>query len=399
MFIGVGASRVRDLFKNAKSKAPCLVFIDEIDAIGRQRGSGVGGSNDEREQTLNQLLTEMDGFSGNTGVIVIAATNRADVLDSALLRPGRFDRQITVNLPDSKGRLSILKVHARNKNFSLDVSLPTLAQRTIGFSGADLANILNESAILATRRKKQLISMAELDSALDRVIQGLQGTNLRDTRSKRLLAYHEVGHALTATLLPDHDPVDKVTIIPRGQTVGMTWFTPLEDYELISQEQILARLVVSLGGRAAEEIVFGTQEMTTTSGNDINRVTRTVRQMVTLYGMSNIAPMAFSVKRKPVFLTGRPMMVKIVHPNTAAKIDSAVQKIISYSYKQARILINENRNALNHLTNILVEREIVSGVEFREILEQYTQLPAKKAYLSYFSEKEEENKKLETDYI
>jgi cell division protease FtsH len=242
MFVGVGASRVRDLFKKAKEHAPCIVFIDEIDAVGRQRGAGIGGGNDEREQTLNQLLTEMDGFEGNTGVIVIAATNRPDVLDAALLRPGRFDRQVTVDIPDINGRLAILRVHARNKKLDASISLEMIARRTPGFSGADLANLLNEAAILTARRRKEAIGLSEVDAAIDRVVAGMEGTPLVDSKSKRLIAYHEVGHAIVGTLLPHHDPVQKVTLIPRGQARGLTWFMPGEDAMLVSRAQLLARI-------------------------------------------------------------------------------------------------------------------------------------------------------------
>ena len=257
MFVGIGASRVRDLFKTAQQNAPCIVFIDEIDAVGRQRGAGIGGGNDEREQTLNQILTEMDGFKENTGIIVIAATNRVDVLDGALLRPGRFDRQVSINLPDVKGRLEILKVHARNKKLNEDISLGLIAQRTPGFSGADLANLLNESAIITARRNKVAITMSEVNTAIDRMLAGLEGTSLTDTKNKRLIAYHEVGHAIIGTLLKYHDDVQKVTLIPRGQARGFTWFTPNEDQALISRGQLVARIIGTLGGRAAEEVVFG----------------------------------------------------------------------------------------------------------------------------------------------
>lgn len=258
MFVGVGASRVRDLFKKAKENAPCLIFIDEIDAVGRQRGAGIGGGNDEREQTLNQLLTEMDGFEGNTGIIIIAATNRPDVLDAALLRPGRFDRQVIVDAPDLKGRLEILQVHSRNKKVDKSVSLEAIARRTPGFTGADLANLLNEAAILTARRRKEAITLLEIDDAVDRVVAGMEGTPLVDSKSKRLIAYHEVGHALVGTLLKEHDPVQKVTLIPRGQAQGLTWFTPNEEQGLISRSQMKQRITSTLAGRAAEEIVFST---------------------------------------------------------------------------------------------------------------------------------------------
>ena len=388
MFVGVGASRVRDLFKKAKSNAPCIVFIDEIDAVGRQRGAGVGGGNDEREQTLNQLLTEMDGFEGNTGIIVIAATNRVDILDSALLRPGRFDRQITVNLPDLEGRMSILKVHARNKNFADDVSIKNLAQRTVGFAGADLANVLNEAAILAARGKKEKIGATEVSTAIDRIITGLEGTCLRDSRSKRLVAYHEIGHALTGTLLKNHDPVEKVTLVPRGQAAGLTWFTPVEDQGLISRGQILARMIGTLGGRAAEEVIFGSTEVTTGASSDIMQVTGMARQMVTRYGMSKVGPMAFEVQQQQQMM-GQGSSASGIAPETAAKIDQEVQNIVTYCHNEARDLINKNRAAVDRLTDELLLKETISGIEFREILAEYTAIPEKTDYVSYFDREDE----------
>ncbi|MEY2985658.1 MAG: hypothetical protein RLZZ568_2275, partial [Cyanobacteriota bacterium] len=287
MFVGVGASRVRDLFKKAKENAPCLVFIDEIDAVGRQRGVGYGGGNDEREQTLNQLLTEMDGFEGNSGIIVIAATNRPDVLDLALMRPGRFDRQVMVDYPDLKGRELILAIHADNKKLDSEVQLTAIARRTPGFTGADLANVLNEAAIFTARRRKAAITMAEVNDAIDRVVAGMEGTPLVDSKSKRLIAYHEIGHALIGTLCPGHDPVEKVTLIPRGQAQGLTWFTPDEEQNLMTRQQMIARIAGLLGGRVAEEVIFGQGEVTTGAGNDIEKITYIARQMVTQLGMSS----------------------------------------------------------------------------------------------------------------
>merc|ERR1712087_737630 len=263
MFIGIGAARVRDLFQKASENAPCIIFIDEIDAVGRERGAGVGGGNDEREQTLNQLLTEMDGFKENKGVIVVGATNRVDILDSALLRPGRFDRQIQVGLPDRLGRLGILKVHARNKPLDKDVSLIQIANRTPGFSGADLANLLNESAILATRYKKDSISKNEVNEAADRIIGGIEGSAMEDTKNKKLIAYHEVGHAIVGSVLESHDEVEKITLIPRGGRKGLTWFIPDEDQTLLSRSQLLARIITTLAGRVVEQVVFGDPEVTT----------------------------------------------------------------------------------------------------------------------------------------
>ena len=330
MFVGVGASRVRDLFKKAKENSPCIVFIDEIDAVGRQRGTGIGGGNDEREQTLNQLLTEMDGFEGNTGIIIIAATNRVDVLDAALLRPGRFDRQVTVDVPDLQGRLAILNVHARNKKISKEISLEVIARRTPGFSGADLANLLNESAILTARRRKEAITISEVDASIDRVIAGMEGTALVDSKTKRLIAYHEVGHAIVGTLVKGHDPVQKVTLVPRGQAKGLTWFTPSEDQSLISRSQILARIMGALGGRAAEEVVFGYAEVTTGAGNDLQQVTSMARQMVTRFGMSNIGPLALESQGGDPFL-GRSMgSSSEFSEDVASRIDMQIRSIIQH---------------------------------------------------------------------
>jgi len=310
MFVGVGASRVRDLFKKAKDNAPCIIFIDEIDAVGRQRGAGIGGGNDEREQTLNQLLTEMDGFEGNTGIIIIAATNRPDVLDAALLRPGRFDRQVTVDAPDIKGRLEVLQVHARNKKLDKSVSLEAIARRTPGFTGADLANLLNEAAILTARRRKEGITLAEIDDAVDRVVAGMEGTPLVDSKSKRLIAYHEIGHALVGTLLKDHDPVQKVTLIPRGQAQGLTWFMPNEEQGLISRSQLKARITGALGGRAAEEVIFGAAEVTTGAGGDLQQLSGMARQMVTRFGMSDLGPLSLESQQGEVssVVTGQPVL-------------------------------------------------------------------------------------------
>nr|YP_009674952.1 cell division protein FtsH [Rhizochromulina marina]QDH81803.1 cell division protein FtsH [Rhizochromulina marina] len=387
MFVGIGASRVRDAFKKAKKNAPCIIFIDEIDAVGRQRGAGVGGGNDEREQTLNQLLTEMDGFEGNTGIIVVAATNRVDTLDAALLRPGRFDRQITVNLPDLKGRVEILKIHARNKKLDTNVSLENIAQRTPGFSGADLENVLNEASILAARRNETIITTSDINKSIERIITGLEGNCLKDTRSKRLIAYHEIGHAITATLLKYHDPVEKVTVIPRGQAAGLTWFTPLEDQGLISRGQILARITGTLGGRVAEEVVFGNAEVTTGANNDIMQATSMARQMVTRYGMSKVGPMAFETQSSPVFINGMFSNSNNITSETAIKIDKAIQEIIAQCYEEAREIITNNRDGMDRLVQILMEKETIEGDEFRQILSEYTVLPDKTNYISYFNRK------------
>jgi len=380
MFVGVGASRVRDLFKKAKENSPCIVFIDEIDAVGRQRGTGIGGGNDEREQTLNQLLTEMDGFEGNTGIIIIAATNRVDVLDAALLRPGRFDRQVTVDVPDVKGRLEILNVHARNKKLSEEISLEVIARRTPGFSGADLANLLNEAAILTARRRKNAVTMSEVDASIDRVIAGMEGTALVDSKTKRLIAYHEVGHAIVGTLLQDHDPVQKVTLIPRGQAKGLTWFTPSDDQSLISRSQILARIMGALGGRAAEEVVFGYPEVTTGAGNDLQQVTSMARQMVTRFGMSNIGPLALESQNADPFL-GRSMGASSEYSeDVASRIDMQVRSIIQHCHDETVQIIKDNRVVIDQLVDLLIEKETIDGQEFSEIVASYTPIPKKPEY-------------------
>ena len=380
MFVGVGASRVRDLFKKAKENAPCIVFIDEIDAVGRQRGTGIGGGNDEREQTLNQLLTEMDGFEGNTGIIVIAATNRADILDSALLRPGRFDRQVAVEVPDFKGRLAILKVHARNKKIDESVSLNIIARRTPGFSGADLANLLNEAAILTARRRKQTITLNEIDASIDRVVAGMEGTPLIDSKSKRLIAYHEIGHAIVGTLLKDHDPVQKVTLIPRGQARGLTWFTPSEDQSLISRSQIKSRIMGALGGRAAEEVVFGDAEVTTGASNDLQQVTSMARQMVTRFGMSNIGPLSLENEETNPFL-GRGMGNSNEYSDEIAiKIDKQIQEIVKECHNNTIKIIEDNRVVIDRLVDLLIEQETIDGEEFRKIINEYTPVPEKYNY-------------------
>mmetsp|Transcript_2194 Transcript_2194/g.7849 ORF Transcript_2194/g.7849 Transcript_2194/m.7849 type:complete len:700 (+) Transcript_2194:173-2272(+) len=376
MFVGVGASRVRDLFKKAKENAPCIVFVDEIDAVGRQRGAGIGGGNDEREQTLNQLLTEMDGFEGNTGVIVIAATNRADILDAALLRPGRFDRQVQVDVPDLRGRRSILEVHASNKRLDDSVDLDMIAARTPGFSGADLANLLNEAAILTGRRGKEAITIREVDDSVDRIVAGMEGTPMTDGKSKSLVAYHEVGHAICGTLTPGHDPVQKVTLIPRGQARGLTWFVPGEDPTLISQKQIKARIVGALGGRAAEEVVFGHPEVTTGAGSDLMQVANMAKQMVTVFGMSDIGPWALedqAAQSGDVIM--RMMARNSMSEKLAAQIDEEVMKLSNDAYEIAKRQISENREAIDKVVEELIEVETMTGDRFREILSEYVTIP------------------------
>jgi cell division protease FtsH len=381
MFVGVGASRVRDLFKKAKENAPCLIFIDEIDAVGRQRGAGIGGGNDEREQTLNQLLTEMDGFEGNTGIIIIAATNRPDVLDSALLRPGRFDRQVIVDAPDLKGRVGILDVHARNKKLSPEVSIEAIARRTPGFTGADLANLLNEAAILTARRRKEAITMLEINDAVDRVVAGMEGTPLVDSKSKRLIAYHEIGHAIVGTLLKDHDPVQKVTLIPRGQAQGLTWFTPSEEQGLITRGQLKARITGALGGRAAEEEIFGDAEVTTGAGGDLQQVTAMARQMVTRFGMSDLGPLSLESQEGEVFLGAGLMSRAEYSEEVAARIDEQVRSIVEQCHEDARRMMRDNRVAIDRLVDLLIEKETIDGEEFRQIVAEYTHVPDKEQYV------------------
>jgi len=373
MFIGIGAARIRDLFKKASENTPCIVFIDEIDAVGRERGAGVGGGNDEREQTLNQLLTEMDGFKENKGVIVVGATNRVDILDAALLRPGRFDRQITVGLPDRLGRIGILKVHAKNKPFDEDVSLVQLANRTPGFSGADLANLLNESAILATRYKKDTISKNEVNEAADRIIGGIAGTAMEDTKNKKLIAYHEVGHAMAGTVLRNHDEVEKITLIPRGGAKGLTWFAPEEDQSLLSRSELLARIITTLAGRVTEQVVFGDPEVTTGASNDLQQVTNIARQMVTRYGMSNIGPIALEDDNNEQMFLGSSDSDKSI----ADRIDSEVCKIINHCERIATQIILDNRVVIDLAVEKLLDSETIDGEEFREIVQQYTVLPSK----------------------
>ncbi|CAO5053491.1 ATP-dependent zinc metalloprotease FtsH [Microcystis aeruginosa] len=373
MFVGVGASRVRDLFRKAQENAPCLVFIDEIDAVGRQRGIGYGGGNDEREQTLNQLLTEMDGFEGNTGIIVIAATNRPDVLDSALLRPGRFDRQVVVDYPDSKGRLAILEVHSRDKKVAADVALEAIARRTPGFTGADLANMLNEAAIFTARRRKEAITMAEVNDAIDRIVAGMEGRALVDSKAKRLIAYHEVGHAIVGTLCPGHDQVEKVTLIPRGQAQGLTWFTPDEEQGLTSRSQLLARIAGLLGGRVAEECIFGEDEVTTGAGNDIEKITYLARQMVTRLGMSELGLIALEEEGNS-YLSGAGAGYHADHSFAMmAKIDAQVREIVKQCHDLATKIIIDNRVAIDRLVDILIEQETIDGDEFRRLLTEFQQ--------------------------
>ena len=373
MFVGVGASRVRDLFEQAKSNAPCIVFIDEIDAVGRQRGAGLGGGNDEREQTLNQLLTEMDGFEGNTGIILIAATNRPDVLDAALLRPGRFDRQVVVDRPDYAGRLEILKVHARGKTLAKDVDPERIARRTPGFTGADLSNLLNEAAILAARRSLTEISMDEVNDAIDRVLAGPEKKDrVMSEKRKTLVAYHEAGHALVGALMPDYDPVQKISIIPRGRAGGLTWFTPSEDRMdtgLYSRSYLENQMAVALGGRITEEIIFGEEEVTTGASNDLQQVARVARQMVTRFGMSDrLGTVALGRQQGNMFLGRDIVAERDFSEETAAMIDEEVRQLVDVAYRRAKEVLTSNRHVLDQLAQMLVEKETVDAEELQELL-------------------------------
>jgi cell division protease FtsH len=373
MFVGVGASRVRDLFEQAKTNAPCIVFIDEIDAVGRQRGAGLGGGNDEREQTLNQLLTEMDGFEGNTGIIIIAATNRPDVLDAALLRPGRFDRQVVVDRPDYAGRLEILNVHSRGKTLAKDVDLEKIARRTPGFTGADLSNLLNEAAILAARRNLTEISMDEVNDAIDRVLAGPEKKDrVMSEKRKTLVAYHEAGHALVGALMPDYDPVQKISIIPRGRAGGLTWFTPSEDRMdsgLYSRSYLQNQMAVALGGRIAEEIIFGEEEVTTGASNDLQQVARVARQMVTRFGMSDrLGPVALGRQNGNMFLGREIASDRDFSDSTAATIDEEVRKLVDEAYRRAKDVLVSNKHVLDKLAEMLIEKETVDAEELQEVL-------------------------------
>ncbi len=373
MFVGVGASRVRDLFEQAKKNAPCIVFIDEIDAVGRQRGAGMGGGNDEREQTLNQLLTEMDGFEGNSGIIIVAATNRPDVLDSALMRPGRFDRQVTVDRPDYAGRLQILNVHAKDKTLSKDVDLDKVARRTPGFTGADLANLLNEAAILAARKDLDIVSNDEVGDAIERVMAGPEKKDrVISDKKKELVAYHEAGHALVGACMPDYDAVAKVSIIPRGQAGGLTFFTPSEERMesgLYSRSYLQNQMAVALGGRVAEEIVYGEEEVTTGASNDLQQVANVARQMITKFGMSDkIGPVALGQSQGGMFL-GRDMnSTRDFSEDTAATIDVEVSELVDTAYKRATKVLSENRSVLDEMASMLIERETIDTEDIQDLL-------------------------------
>ena len=367
LFVGVGASRVRDMFKQAKQSAPCLIFIDEIDAVGRQRGAGLGGGHDEREQTLNQLLTEMDGFGANEGIIIIAATNRPDVLDPALLRPGRFDRQVTVNLPDVKGREEILEVHAKNKIFAKGITLANIAKRTVGFSGADLENLLNEAALLAVRRNKPFITMSEIDEAHDRVLMGPAKKSHKYTeREKKIVAYHEAGHAVVGLTLEGANEVQKITIVPRGAAGGYNLMLPKEETYLSTQKELLESISGLLGGRVAEEIVFN--EITTGAHNDFEKATKIARAMVTEYGMSSLGPVQFEHQESSVFLGRDYNKSRNFSSQVAFEIDEEMRKIIGECYKKTEKIIKENKELLDLIANALLEHETLTKEQIDDIV-------------------------------
>ena len=396
LFVGVGASRVRDMFKQAKHNAPCLIFIDEIDAVGRQRGAGLGGGHDEREQTLNQLLTEMDGFGSNEGIIIIAATNRPDVLDPALLRPGRFDRQVTVNLPDIKGREEILQVHARGKTFSPNVSLDNIAKRTVGFSGADLENLLNEAALLAVRRNKNQITMAEIDEAHDRVMMGPAKKSHKYTeKEKRTVAYHEAGHAVLGIKLDNANEVQKITIVPRGNAGGYNLMLPKEETYLSTKQELLERIMGLLGGRVAEEIVFN--EVTTGAHNDFEQATKIARAMVTEYGMSDLGPVQFEHQESSVFLGRDYNKSRNFSGQVAFEIDQEQRKIINECYEKAKKVVKENRKLLDLIANALLENETLTKEQI-DYLVEHGKMPEEDKEEVIVDTPEEETTSQETEF-
>jgi cell division protease FtsH len=375
MFVGVGASRVRDLFEQAKKHQPCIIFIDEIDAVGRQRGAGLGGGHDEREQTLNQLLVEMDGFDVNTNIIVIAATNRPDILDNALLRPGRFDRQIYINAPDVKGREQILEVHAKNKKLDKDVDLKVLAKRTPGFTGADLQNLLNESALLAARNNENKITMEDIDRSIDRVIAGVEKrSKVLTDADKELTSYHEVGHALIDKLLPDANELHKVSIIPRGMALGVTWTRPKDESVHVSKAKLLAKITVSLGGRAAEELVYGKENVSTGASQDLINVTDMARKMVTAWGMSEkLGTMAYGKNQENVFMGRDFGHQRDYSEQIAYEIDQEIKRIVDERYSLAKKLLTDNRDMLERISKELLEKETIDEKDFEQLMETVKQ--------------------------
>lgn len=369
MFVGVGASRVRDMFEQAKKHAPCIIFIDEIDAVGRHRGAGLGGGHDEREQTLNQLLVEMDGFEGNEGVIVVSATNRPDVLDPALLRPGRFDRQVVVPLPDIRGREQILKVHLQKVPIDKDVEILPIARGTPGFSGADLANLVNEAALFAARANKRKVGMIELDKAKDKIMMGAERRSMvMDENEKKLTAYHEAGHAIVGLSVPEHDPVYKVTIIPRGRALGVTMFLPEQDRYSHSKRRLESQLSSLFGGRLAEELIFGVESVTTGASNDIMRATEIARKMVTSWGLSNMGPLTFGEEEGEVFLGRTVNQHKEISDKTAQEIDAEVREIIDRNYQRAKEILLANMDKLHMMAEGLIKYETIDAKQIQEIM-------------------------------
>jgi cell division protease FtsH len=369
MFVGVGASRVRDMFAQAKTHAPCIIFIDEIDAVGRHRGAGLGGGHDEREQTLNQLLVEMDGFEGNEGVIVVAATNRPDVLDPALLRPGRFDRQVVVPLPDIRGREQILRVHLKKVPIESNIDVMAIARGTPGFSGADLSNLVNEAALFAARANKRKVAMVELEKAKDKIMMGAERRSMvMDDNEKKLTAYHEAGHAIVGLSVPEHDPVYKVSIIPRGRALGVTMFLPEQDRYSHSKRRLESQLSSLFGGRIAEELIFGTESVTTGASNDIMRSTEIARKMVTTWGLSNLGPLTFGEEEGEIFL-GRTMnQHKEMSDRTAQQIDEEVRAIIDRNYQRAKEILVANMDKLHLMAASLIKYETIDSAQIREIM-------------------------------
>ena len=373
MFVGVGASRVRDLFEQGKKNAPCIIFIDEIDAVGRHRGAGLGGGHDEREQTLNQLLVEMDGFESNEGVILMAATNRPDVLDPALLRPGRFDRRVVVSLPDVRGREEILRVHTRKIPLAEDVDLSVLGRGTPGFSGADLANMVNEAALAAARQNRKAVLMYDFEVAKDKVLMGVERKSLLLTdEEKKNTAYHEAGHALVGVKLPNSDPVHKVTIIPRGMSLGLTQYLPIDDRHSYYRDYLQARLAILMGGRVAEEIFLN--QVSTGAGNDIERATDMARKMVCEWGMSDLGPLTFGKKEEQIFLGREISQHRDYSEDTAIKIDQEVRKLVTAGYNTARQIVSDNRDILERIAKALIEREVLDAVELKMLVDNQ-QLP------------------------
>jgi cell division protease FtsH len=371
MFVGVGASRVRDMFDQAKKHAPCIIFIDEIDAVGRHRGAGLGGGHDEREQTLNQLLVEMDGFEGGEGVIVIAATNRPDVLDPALLRPGRFDRQVVVPLPDIRGREAILKVHVRKVPIDDDVDAKVIARGTPGFSGADLANLVNEAALFAARDNAKTVNMDHMDRAKDKIMMGTERRSMvMSEKEKNLTAYHEAGHAIVGRLVPEHDPVYKVTIIPRGRALGVTMFLPEQDKYSISRKQLESQLASLFGGRVAEELVFGLENVTTGASNDIERATSIARNMVTRWGLTEkLGPLVYTEDEGEVFLGRSVTQHKLMSDDTAKAVDGEVRRIIDAAHDQATKILQEHSKQLHVMADALMKYETIDGKQIDQIME------------------------------